>query len=96
MRSGMPRLSARPAPAGGLHDRLGGARWIRRRGRGGLGGVAVELAAEFVEFGSQPGDRLLSPFQRGAHLAAFRTSRPRDRGGIAHTLITIRTAATIA
>ena len=56
----------------------------------------MELAAELVEFGLQPGDLLLSLFQRGAKLSALRTGRPRGRRGIAHTLITIRTTATIA
>jgi len=95
MRSGMSRLPARLAPALGLDDRLGSPRWIGRRRRGGVGGVAVELAAEFVELGLQEGDLLLSHFQGGAELSAFRTGRPGSGGQIAHTL-TIRPAATIA
>ena len=87
---------ARPVSAtGGLDDRLGGPRWIGRRGRGGVGGVAVELAAEFVEFGLQLGDLLLGEFQRG-QLSTVRTAVPGLAGRSLITLITIRPAATIA
>ena len=43
MMSGMPRLAARFPPGGCLDDRLGGPRRIGRRGRGGVGGIAVQL-----------------------------------------------------
>ena len=90
MRAGMPRLAARLASARRLDDRLGSPRRIGRRGRGGIRGVAVELAAEFVEFGLQPGDLLLGLFQdASAELAALRTGDPRGRRHLAHTLITI-------
>ena len=95
MRSGMSGLPARLAPALGLDDRLGSPRWIGRWGRGGVGGVAVQLAAEFVELGLQEGDLLLSHLQGGAERSAFRTGRPRNGGQIAHRL-TIRPEATIA
>ena len=81
----MPRLSARLAAAGGLDDRFGSRRWIGRRGRGGVGGVAVELAAEFVEFGLQLGDLLLGLLQSNAELAALRTGELRGRRHLAHS-----------
>jgi hypothetical protein len=56
----------------------------------------VELAAEFVEFGLQPGDLLLGEFQRGAEACALRTGGPRGDRKIAHRLITVRPAAPIA
>ena len=89
MMSGMPRLSARLPPAGCLDDRFGSPRRIGRRGRGGVGGIAVELAAEFVEFGLQLGDLLLGLLQSNAELAALRTGELRGRRHLAHSLITI-------
>ena len=89
MRSRMARLSARLTAAGGLGDRFGRRRWIGRRGRGGVRGVTVELAAEFVEIGLQPGDLLLGLLQSDSELAAPRTGELKGRRHLAHSLITI-------
>ena len=89
MRSRMARLSARLTAAGGLDNRFGSRRWIGRRGRGGVRGVTVELAAEFVEIGLQLGDLLLGLLQSHSELAALRTGELRGRSRLAHSLITI-------
>ena len=85
MMSGMSWLPARLASAGRLDHRLGGPRRIGRRGRGGVGGVAIELAAEFVDFGLQTRDQEPSLVQRGPESAAFRTGGRRARGKIGHS-----------
>lgn len=51
MMSRMPRLPAWRASGRCLDHRFGGPGWIDRRRRGGVGGIAVQLTAQVVEFG---------------------------------------------
>ena len=54
----MPRLPARLTSGRGPDDRFGSPRWIDRRRRGRIGGIAVDSGVQFVEFRLQTGDLL--------------------------------------